>query len=330
MRFTTIPVVIRFLSAVILIACGAGNYALAQEVIWQNVEVLPDDLTETTDAWTAVRCEDVGNQSYRIACDDFELTERTRITSITYYAVTIGESEPTGHDWYIYEFGNDGLPGDLIAGSSDEPLSREDTGWFNASLDSPIYRNTMNPDDLVLDAGRYFIAFRTAACLTNGKYSILTTRWANGNARALWNFGVLADGTVTDRWYTMDEFNGIVDQEWAFTLEGEPEETGLTLAPPVPGTVGVLNEFVATNATPGRRVYFAGSLNLGSANVPGCPGLSVDLAQPTVLGYDVSDGNGNATITRFVPRIVQDLTIYFQAVDASACDVSNLVEHVFE
>ncbi len=308
----------------------AASTATANDTVWSNVENLPDDLITTPDAWTAVRCDEFGRESHRIACDDFELTQPTKITSIVYYAVSFGPSDLDGHDWYIYEFGNTGEPGRLIASESDSIPNRQDTGWVNSVFNTPIYRNTMEPTDLVLDAGRYFLAFRSSVCLTDGKYSILSTRWDNGNANALWNFGVLADGTVTDRWMDMSEFNQIKEQEWSFTIQGEPANAGITLADPVPGSVGTSNQFNVSNATPNKRVYFAAALNTGETKIPGCPGLILNLANAQVIGRSDADNNGNASINRFVPNRFANTAIQFQALQPATCAVSNQLEFTFK
>lgn|GEM_PF-4712332 len=204
----------------LLVALG-GVTACAGGFEWVNVERIPQDLIATTDAWTAVRVNDSGHESWRVAADDFELTSTTRITRIVFYSVKFGEPDIVGGDWYVFEGGDE--PGELLAFGADLKLTREDTGWSNPNL-GDIYRNIMEPENLVLPAGHYFLAFRSVMSCPQGcvgKYSILSTRWANGLTRAYWNFGLLANGEVIDEWMLLERFNGIRDQEWAFVLEGE-------------------------------------------------------------------------------------------------------------
>ncbi len=197
--------------------CQAG-------IIWQNTEVIPDDLIATQDGWTAARVNDRGQESWRTSADDFILEKTTRIDKIVFFAVMVGEPVVIGGDWYIFE-GSGDVPGELIAHGAGEELDIEDTGWQSNSFGT-IYRNTMTPENLELPAGRYFIALRSIMSCPGGcagKYAMLTTRWANGKTPALWNFGLLENGDVIDRWMLMEEFNLIHDQEWAFILEGGVE-----------------------------------------------------------------------------------------------------------
>lgn len=203
------------------IALGLATVtASAAEFNWQNVNVFPDDLATTGDAWTAARVNDDDFTSYRVAADDFVLTQRTHISRIGFYSVEFG-ADILGGDWYIYAYGGDNHPGALIASAASLPLAHEDSGIVNSSFGT-VYRNTMDAD-VTLDPGRYFVAFRSVITFANGggKHSILTTRFARADARAQWNFDVYTDGSVGGPWVTMDVFNFVVDQEWAFFLEGE-------------------------------------------------------------------------------------------------------------
>lgn len=202
---------------VILLWAGAVQ---ASEFNWLNVRIFPDDLTTTEDAWTAARVNDDDFISYRIAADDFVLTQRTRITEVGFYSADF-DADILGGDWYIYAYGGDDHPGELIAAAYNLPLLHEDSGIVNSSFGT-VYRNTMAAD-VTLDPGRYFIAFRSVITFAHGggKHSILTTRFARSDARAQWNFTVYTDGVVGGPWVTMDVFNFVVDQEWAFFLNGE-------------------------------------------------------------------------------------------------------------
>ncbi|GIK15396.1 MAG: hypothetical protein BroJett003_03600 [Planctomycetota bacterium] len=204
---------------VVLVLLTAAT-ARADEFTWVNVNVFPDDLETSEDAWTAARAEDDDFISYRCAAEDFVLTSRTRITQIGFYSVDF-EAEILGGDWYLYEVGGDGAPGALIAGGHTLPLAHEDSGIVNSNF-GVVYRNTMDID-VTLEPGRYFAALRSLITLSNGggKHSLLTTRWANHESRAYWNFDVFRDGTVGGEWVTMDVFNLQPDNEWAFYLSGE-------------------------------------------------------------------------------------------------------------
>ncbi|HWP31445.1 MAG TPA: PEP-CTERM sorting domain-containing protein [Fimbriimonadales bacterium] len=220
------------------------SFALADELIWSNIQTTPDDLMNTQDAWTASRVNDDDFVSYRCAADDFFLKDPVQITRIVYYSVPISDPDVLGGDWYIFDATYpEGPPGTVITGEYGLKLLFEDTGWYNSNFGTNVYRNTLFPTNLVLSPGQYFLGFRTWQTFENGggKNGILTTRWANGAARAYWNFGILEDGTANQDWVEMEIFNGIKDQEWAFEVYGNvvPEPSTLVLV-----GFGVLNVFV--------------------------------------------------------------------------------------
>lgn len=213
----------RFTLAAALLAC-ASTFAVADDVVWLNVSNHPGDLITTEDGWSAIRGESP-DQSYRIAADDFTLEAATRITSMTFYGGEVGTPEILGGDWYIFSGPAEGPPQTLVAHGAGVPLTRVDTGLVNNAFGT-VWANVMEPDDLVLPGGHYFLAFRTFQTVDfNGPKNnnlALTTRTALGTSRAWWNFDVLGDGTVTGQWVEMERFNTIRDQEWAFMIEGVP------------------------------------------------------------------------------------------------------------
>lgn len=105
--------------------------------------------------------------------------------------------------------------------------------------------------------------------------------------------------------------------------------SGFELLGPTPGTAGLDNKFAVGGATPGKAVHFVYAFQKGSTNVPGCAGLTVDLKKPQVFGSATADSNGFVTLNVSVPLIAAGKTIYFQTVDLSSCQVSNLVTHTF-
>ena len=106
--------------------------------------------------------------------------------------------------------------------------------------------------------------------------------------------------------------------------------SGPCLTGPTPGMVAVVNTLTLSNATPGGLVGVGFSLTPGSTPVGAfCPGLTVDLANPTVIGLMTADGSGNASFSGFVPASLSGTTAFLQGVDIPACEVTNLVEHTF-
>ncbi len=73
-----------------------------------------------------------------------------------------------------------------------------------------------------------------------------------------------------------------------------------------------------TQATAGATVYFAYGFSSGSAPVPNCPGLTVDIASPVVAGSSVADSTGYAAIQGYAPPAACGLVVV-QAVDITSC-----------
>lgn len=206
---------------VFILACFAVAATVRADVVWSNFND-PKDLMNTGDGWTASRANDDNFTSYRCAADDFVLTARTRLTSLTYYSIPISNPEILGGDWYLFGGENGGgPPGEVFAGAFSQSLGQKNTGWFNGVFGENVWANTLT-FDITLDPGHYFLGFRSLQSFANGggKNGILTTRIAKGTARAHWSFDILEDGSAFGAWVTMDVFNGVKDQEWAYQLEG--------------------------------------------------------------------------------------------------------------
>jgi len=108
------------------------------------------------------------------------------------------------------------------------------------------------------------------------------------------------------------------------------EGVGMTnngLAPAIAGQSGTL---WANGATPGDKVYFVYGFSAGSTNVPGCGGVQVDIAKPTIIGSPVADANGVAQLTVAIPSQASGVTILTQAVDLDGCLVSNVVSQTLQ
>lgn len=101
--------------------------------------------------------------------------------------------------------------------------------------------------------------------------------------------------------------------------------TGFILARPVPGAGGQRNTIKAAGATPGARVDFFYGPRAGSTSVPGCPGLSLGILNPTKIGSAMADGSGNEQVVKTVPAAAYGLEVRIQALERSACRTSNLV-----
>lgn len=206
--------------ALVMLSALAAASAMAQvSLIWRNVANYPSDLANSIDAWSATRSDD--GDSLRCAAEDFTVSRPVRITRIVYYGVPINGPIILGGDWYLYAESG-GEPGALIAAGSGQVLDVQDTGIYNPAFGTTVRRHTMRPTNLMLRPGRYFMAFRTLQSFRDGagKNGAISTRVALGSTRALWNFGVQPDGTVTSGWTPLSTFNLFPDNEWAFELWG--------------------------------------------------------------------------------------------------------------
>ncbi len=103
-----------------------------------------------------------------------------------------------------------------------------------------------------------------------------------------------------------------------------------SIAGPWPGGVNRTNTFYVTGATPGVKTFMVYGLYPGSQSVPGCAGLVVDIQRPSVFYRGVSDADGALEFEQFVPKKARGQRVYFQGVEAGTCQVSNLVEFVFD
>jgi len=102
----------------------------------------------------------------------------------------------------------------------------------------------------------------------------------------------------------------------------------LILCSPTPGTAPAQNSWEVRGATPDSTAYLVVGFQTGSTNVPGCPGLSLDL-QMVAFRSAATDSSGNATISTAAPASIQGKTVLFQAVDLDACTASTLTAHRF-
>jgi len=103
----------------------------------------------------------------------------------------------------------------------------------------------------------------------------------------------------------------------------------LTITEPIPGLCGQTNFIEASNGTPYEKVYFIYGLSGGSASVPGCSGVYVDINNPKVIDSDFANSTGQSDIDFFVPPAACGVTVWFQAVEHATCTVSNLVIFTF-
>ena len=133
-------------------------------------------------------------------------------------------------------------------------------------------------------------------------------------------FSVSADGGLV---LFRGELQGDLSGAFLLTL-------GLIMTDPTPGIAGQTNTVSVSNCTPGASVYFGASTAAGSDPL-GCGGntLITSLFSPTLLGVDVADAAGLASLSTFVPASFSGATAHLQAVEFASCRLSNPVTYTF-
>lgn len=110
----------------------------------------------------------------------------------------------------------------------------------------------------------------------------------------------------------------------------EFQGTSFALLEPIPGEAGRVNRLTAIGANPGATIWFVYGRREGSTPIPGCPGVSVLLDAPAIIGSAVADAEGVATLDRFVPLGARGVEILLQCVDRQHCRMSRIARTTFE
>ncbi len=120
------------------------------------------------------------------------------------------------------------------------------------------------------------------------------------------------------------------EQSHAFLLT--PVNWTFGLAAPSPGRAETTNTLRVSGVTPGATVQFYYSAHGGGAVIPGCTIQSnaLQLEGPTLIGTATANGNGVASLSRYVPSIARNKSILFQAAVQGECAISQLVVWRFE
>lgn len=103
------------------------------------------------------------------------------------------------------------------------------------------------------------------------------------------------------------------------------------MAPPAPGIAGQRNTITLTGLQPNQVVALVWGTAEGAWAIPtGCPGASILIRGPTVVGSMRADSQGTAQFSLGVPLLARGKTVRFQAVAPQQCQVSHVVVHTFE
>ncbi len=97
-----------------------------------------------------------------------------------------------------------------------------------------------------------------------------------------------------------------------------------------PGLVGQPNTFTVDRAPANDFVFYLIGTQKGSVPIDFlCPGLTLNITDPIVLGGTQANAQGRAQITLSVPRTVAGVPLLFQALDVQQCQKSNLLPKTF-
>lgn len=215
-------------------------------------------------------------------------------------------------------------------------------GWFSGNATTPvIWDENGVPTELSHWSGHYYgIAYdinnhgQAVGITYNSNSPAAPMMWEDGDG-----FNLATMVTAPPEYYGVTYANEINDAGQiagtgsvsggfsAFRLD--PIPGGLGMAGPDPGRVEVANEFRILGGTPGETMYLVYGFAEGSTNVPGCPGVSADIAQAALGSTTTVGANGHAIFNEVVPAAASGRTIYFEAVEVGSCRTSNTIVHRF-
>lgn len=230
--------------------------------------------------------------------------------------------EPAGIDWHGAHAAALGAGGHLAT-----VTSASENGFCFGLVDAPQF---WYPDSFNSNIGPWLGGWQTpGSAEPAGGWTWVTgetwsfTNWAagepnnSGNTENALHFFFNPAPTRSSAWNDVTDTVG--------TVLGYLVEYEFTLEPIVPGAAGGPNGLFTSWGTPGNRAYFLASVQTGSTAVPGCGGVMLDLANPTLLGSANAGGSGGASLTILIPPSLRGRTAHFQAVEKSGCRVSNRV-----
>lgn len=104
----------------------------------------------------------------------------------------------------------------------------------------------------------------------------------------------------------------------------------MTLDAPVPGVAGQDNTIHLAGAVPENRIFFVYGMQFGSAGVPGCDSMTLEIYDPRIAGSIPANLTGEADLVIGVPIGASGRTILIQAVDPTGCAISNPIAYAFQ
>lgn len=132
----------------------------------------------------------------------------------------------------------------------------------------------------------------------------------------IWGIDINASGQLTAEAYARSR-----DLRLAVRLD--PVDEGLTVWSFAPNAPGAINTLEVVHATPHGRVDFvAGNARGEGRTIPLCPGATIELVNPQMIGTAFAAADGRATLNRFIPAGLAGKRFVVQAIDWSTCKTS--------
>lgn len=98
----------------------------------------------------------------------------------------------------------------------------------------------------------------------------------------------------------------------------------------LPGIAGGPNTLHIADCTFGEVVTLKYSLSLGSTKLENCPGVSLDLQSPKLVGTAVVNYYNDAWITVWVPNVARGKKVYMQGYESATCKISCMKPITFQ
>lgn len=130
----------------------------------------------------------------------------------------------------------------------------------------------------------------------------------------------LGGGYGTNDWLPMGAMGfGVGDS--ALKISGDPWGLALNITGCCPGTLQVC----VTGARPGDKCYIIYGFAPGATPVPGCPGLSVDIAKPKIAGSGKANEDGKFCMMGTAPPAACGRALV-QGIDRTGCAKTQVIK----
>ncbi len=229
------------------------------------------------------------------------------------------------------------LPGYPIAVAYAINNYHEVVGYSGTILDDHGFY--WSPETGMIDLGNLGYLWGASAHDINDAGVIVGyTYGSSGRTGAVWHDFVLFDLNtllISGQGWELDDAKGINElgqivgmgrhhgNSVAYLLT--PVDTPMTtVIGPTPGLAGAFNTIEVVEGSPGAEIRVFYGAAQGNTLIDECPEAVVDIAAPRSVVVR-ADEAGCATVRIYIPESDRGKRLFFQAVDISNCDVTNLI-----